>query len=230
MKSRILVLIIAFVLVNCGKKGVTPPSSTVPEKSALLLPEKDAPCVVASVVSSTENSVYFSWSRSNNAENYELTIKNLITNELITKNVIPSATNVVLRSGTPYAWFVVAKSSKSNITAKSDTWKFYNPGQLITYAPYPADELNPSGSEGITSVNGKIDLSWKGADADNDIKSYDVYMGTSRESLNMLKSGVAEMFLKNVAVNNGATYYWKVITKDIQGNTSDSGIYDFKVN
>jgi hypothetical protein len=26
------------------------------------------------------------------------------------------------------------------------------------------------------------------------------------------------------------TYYWKVITRDTKGNTSDSGVFEFKTN
>jgi hypothetical protein len=38
------------------------------------------------------------------------------------------------------------------------------------------------------------------------------------------------MFLNGVAVSSGVTYYWKIVTKDIQGNISDSGIFQFKTN
>jgi hypothetical protein len=36
--------------------------------------------------------------------------------------------------------------------------------------------------------------------------------------------------LNNVSVTSKNTYYWKIVTKDSQGNSSDSDIFVFKVN
>ena len=46
----------------------------------------------------------------------------------------------------------------------------------------------------------------------------------------LLKSNVVDMFTNNVVVTAGTTYYWKVVTKDAQGNTSESNMFQFKVN
>jgi fibronectin type 3 domain-containing protein len=78
----------------------------------------------------------------------------------------------------------------------------------------------------IEAVNGKITLSWNGSDVDNDIVTYDVYLSDSASPA-LLQSNVSENALKDVSVSAGKTYYWKIITRDSKGNTSDSGIYLF---
>jgi hypothetical protein len=72
-------------------------------------------------------------------------------------------------------------------------------------------------------------LQWKGTDADNDIQNYDVYMGINT-NVAIIKSQNTTTSLADVSVNANTTYYWKVISRDGKGNTSDSGLYEFKTN
>ena len=64
---------------------------------------------------------------------------------------------------------------------------------------------------------------------DGDIVGYDVYFGTSN-NLPLLKANVTDPFINNVSVPAKAIYYWQIITKDSQGNSSDSGVYQFWAN
>jgi len=54
-------------------------------------------------------------------------------------------------------------------------------------------------------------------------------LGTTN-SPSVLQSNLTTSVLNNVTVNSAVTYYWKVVTKDLKGNTSDSGVYSFTVN
>jgi hypothetical protein len=83
--------------------------------------------------------------------------------------------------------------------------------------------------QSVTATSGKITLDWNGSDADNDISIYDIYLSTSSVPA-LLKAGEKESILTDVSVSSNTTYYWKVISKDSKGNTSDSGIYQFKIN
>jgi hypothetical protein len=38
------------------------------------------------------------------------------------------------------------------------------------------------------------------------------------------------MSLSDVSVSSSTTYYWKVITRDSKGNTSESEVGQFRVN
>ena len=79
------------------------------------------------------------------------------------------------------------------------------------------------------SRDGKSLLTWTDSDPDNDIVGYDVYMGLSGTTLTLYKGGIKDMFLNNVPVKSSTTYYWKVITTDSQGNTADTGVYQFTI-
>ena len=58
---------------------------------------------------------------------------------------------------------------------------------------------------------------------------FKVYLGTTN-SPSVLQSNQIASVLSNVSVSSATTYYWKVVTKDLKGNTSDSGVYSFTVN
>jgi hypothetical protein len=219
--------LLVFILSTCGEKASEPPTPFAP---ILNVPLKDEVCLTGKVISDSESTVEFKWSAAGYAENYELSIKNLLTSAITTHTT--SATNIVLTlmRNTPYSWFVTSKSSKSPTTAVSPTWKFYNSGLGATsYPPYPAEIISPTLGQKVTAVNGKLTLQWRGLDTDNDIVNYDVYFGTSNAP-GILQSKLSETSLANVAVNPATTYYWKVITRDAKGNTSDSGTFQFITN
>ena len=219
--------LLVFILSNCGEKASEPPTPFAP---VLNVPLKDEVCLTGKIISDSESTVEFKWSAAGYAENYELSIKNLLTSAITTHNT--SANNIVLTltRNTPYSWFVTSKSSKSPTTSASPTWKFYNSGLGATsYPPYPAEIISPTLGEKITATNGKMTLQWRGLDTDNDIVNYDVYFGTSNVP-GILQSKLSETSLANVAVNPATTYYWKVITRDAKGNTSDSGTFQFIIN
>jgi hypothetical protein len=219
--------LLVFVLSTCGKKASEPPT---PFGAVLEVPLKDEVCLTGKIISDSESTIEFKWAAAAYAESYELSIKNLLTSAITTHTT--SATNLILTltRNTPYSWFVTSKSSKSATTAVSSTWKFYNSGSGATsYPPYPAEIISPTLGQKVTAVNGKLTFQWRGLDADNDIVNYDVYFGTNNTP-GILQSKLSETSLANVAVNSTTTYFWKVITRDAKGNTSDSGIYQFTTN
>lgn len=60
--------------------------------------------------------------------------------------------------------------------ASSETWLFYNAGSQTTYAPFPAQLVNPtSGSTVQMDIANEVLLEWSGADVDNDIESFEVF-------------------------------------------------------
>jgi hypothetical protein len=219
--------LLVLVLTTCGKKESVPPA---PEASVLAAPLKDEVCTTGKIISDTESTIDFKWLAAANAESYELSIKNLLTNSV--SNQVTSATNleVTLKRNTPYSWFITSKSSKSLTTAISPVWKFYNSGLgVISYPPYPAEIISPTLGQKVSATNGKITLQWRGLDTDNDIANYDVYFGTTNAPA-IIQNKLTETSLANVSVNSATTYYWKVITRDTKGNTSDSGTYQFSIN
>lgn len=226
LKIGILFSVVA-LFITCGKKESEPPA---PEASLLVAPAKDEVCFSGKVISDLESTIEFKWSAAPNAETYELSIKNLQTNEIFTHLASTTSLELTLKRNVPYSWFVTSKSSKSPKVAVSPTWKFYNSGKGITsYPPFPAEIIAPTFGQKITAINNKISLQWRGSDSDNDIVNYDVYFGTSKTP-SLTEGKITASTLTNIPVNASTTYYWKIITRDSNGNTSDSGVYSFSVN
>jgi len=227
MKKHLLFCLLCLAVISCKKpvKVINPPT-----KAVLSLPANNEACTSGTITSPTLSSILFKWTASQNAESYELTIKNLESGVITTQTTTALELPVTLTRNMPYSWFVTAKSSKIATTAVSDVWKFYNAGEAPSaFAPFPADMVTPKMAQRITPVAGKITLQWTGSDVDNDILNYDIYLGTTA-SPGLLKAAQTGLSLPDVAVNANTTYYWKVITRDSKGNTSDSGVYVFYTN
>jgi len=232
MNRSWLMIMAAVLLAGCGGGGSSKqgnPQPNPPAQVTLSAPAQNTLCLTGTVVSSTQSSVPFSWGASANTDSYDLVIKNLLTSVSTTQNTTQSALTLTLDRNTPYAWYVVSKSTKTNATAQSDTWKFYNSGPgVVTYAPFPAQITAPTLGQAVTGSS--VNLTWTGSTVTGGaIDNYDVYFGTTTTPA-ILKSTIKDSFVNGVAITSKTTYYWKVITRDFAGNTSDSGLYEFTVN
>ncbi len=230
MKRLLLIVMTAF-LAGCAAKGdqdeeIAPP----PAKAVLIAPAQNELCTQGTVVSATESTVILQWNAAANAQGYEVFIKDLEAGTTTSK--ITTATQLLLnlKRNTPYSWYVKSGTSLSTATAQSDTWKFYNAGPAaVNYAPFPADLIAPALGQSITAVGGKIAISWAGTDVDSDIENYDVYF-SDLPTPALLSSGVISNSLTDLSVVSGKQYYWKIVTKDKEGNKSESDVYNFRVN
>lgn len=220
---------LVMVIAGCGGKKNPTPQIANPAKAALTFPAQDAVCTTGTIISATQSSVTFTWQAAANTDSYELNLKNLLTGTSSTQTTTSSQLAVKLLRNTPYSWYIVSKSGKTSATAQSDTWKFYNSGPgTISHAPFPAELVAPGFALEVAASNGTISLQWKGSDVDNDITAYDLYFGTTTTPA-IYKAGITDMIMNGISVKSGTTYYWKVITKDALGNTSDSGLFQFSV-
>jgi hypothetical protein len=232
MRQAIIIMMI-IVWCSCSKGGGSdtpnppdPPPNTDPVKAELLLPAKDAVCITGNVQSTTQSKVQFDWKDAANAQSYELSLKNLLTGATTKHTATKSEIELLLQRETPYSWSVTSLSSASSQKPQSDVWKFYNAGEAKQYyAPFPAEIIYPTINEVVTGA--KITLKWSGSDVDNDIKSYDLYFGKTNTP-SLLGNTLAAKASYDVDVTAGSDYYWKVVTKDSVGNTSESALFRFK--
>jgi len=230
MKTKILYCIaLVLILQGCGGSKKNNPSPA-PAKAALTAPSQNAVCTTGTIISDTQSSISFAWGATANTSSYDLVLKNLLTSATTTQNTTSTQLTVTLARNTPYSWYVVSKSATSTAT-QSDTWKFYNAGPgVITYAPFPAEITSPAFGQNVTASSGAVNLTWKGSSVNpGTITGYDVYFGSTNNPPS-LKNGVTDLFINDVPVTSKTTYYWKVITWDMDGNSSDSGLYQFTVN
>jgi|SRR5690606_17570404 len=224
-------LFTVMMLLGCGgdDDGPAEPIVVPPTAAVLSEPAKDEVCLNGTSINEVQSEVKFIWEASPNTDSYNLVIKNLITEQTNTYTTVSPTQNVTLNKGEPYSWYILSKADKVSETAQSATWKFYLAGDgIVSYAPFPAEITSPEMGSSISGTNGTVNLRWKGSDADNDISGYEVVFGTEDPPVTNLGNTSDEVF--NVAVTPGSIYYWQVITKDSEGNTSTSEIFQFKVN
>lgn len=219
------VFIVAILVLGCKKKEAPKP----PESANLTFPDKNSECTTGQDISATSSQVEFTWQASNNTETYELIVTNLNNGNKQDITTPATSAKLPLEKGAPYAWVVISKNTKVIETASSETRQFYNSGFETSYAPFPALILEPKmGTSVFKDINNDIVLEWVSADVDNDIVGFDLYFSTENPPETIISSLGATEVSANVAVISDTVYYWKVITKDSEGNTSDSGIFEFR--
>lgn len=235
MKKLIFIVCFAILGVACsssdsieeGANGENPDENEnqAPElKVNLQFPHEDGLCNVGTNITPTQSTVVFEWEASTIAEGYTITVTNLISGNTIVDETTEDKIGIVLNRATPYSWFVASKAGAR--TENSDVWKFYNAGPGVqTYAPFPATLNAPNMAASVNA--GNVTLLWTGSDVDDDIAGYDVYFGTSNNP-SIHASDVSASQLQ-VSVASGTIYYWKIVTKDATGNTSESGTFQFRV-
>lgn len=228
MNLRIFLILI--LIIGCSKDSIPDPSPAV-----LLAPKNGDNCETAIPINLTESKVNFSWIKSENTDEYELVIKNSTKNTVYTKELADSDTeneniyiDEVLLNGDTYSWYVISKSINSPVSTQSEVWQFYLEGNVEPdYIPQPSNLIYPE-NESILSldISDVIQFIWSSKDEDNNIDYYHFYLG--QEIDNVLKIGdeiKQTSYEQKLEINK--TYYWKVVTFDIQGNSSDSAINKF---
>jgi len=236
MKIRHLVAGMSAVLfVSCGggddgggpTPGPDPVSVPAPSAATLIFPDNNLECNEGSILNENQSNVTFAWNASQNTDSYQVTVLNLNTKKEQTSNSTTTDKTITLERGSPYEWFVVSKANGTDKTATSAKWKFYNQGPGVeNYAPFPADAVLPKRGETLQATT-KVTLQWLGNDVDNDIESFEIFFQTEKDPTVSL--GVTTESSMEATVVSNQIYYWKVITTDSFGNTSESEIFEFGV-
>ena len=226
MMRKIFLLVCLFTVFSCKKKD----SPNPPEQVRLLFPEKNSECTTGVDQDATTSRVSFSWQRADNTDSYELRVTNLNTNTVQTISTSATTSSLPLLKGQPYSWLVRSRNNQVNNTISSEVWSFYNAGSRTTFAPFPAEILTPDMSEKVfKDINNEVTLSWSASDLDNDIENIEVYFSEQNPPQNLEATLSATATSLKVSVLSGTTYYWSVVTKDLEGNATNSGVYVFSV-
>ena len=202
-------------------------SEPSPGAATLIFPENNTECNEGTVVNVIETDVLFQWQEATNASSYILQITNL--NDGTSRNISTLSNEFLIRvlRGTPYSWSVKSLASGTTQTTESEVWKFYNAGlPQESHPPFPAEAVSPQ--SGASVNEGVVNLQWEATDIDNDIASYTIYLDTVNPPANEI--GSTSNTNTNSTVTSGEVYYWKVVTIDQNGNTSNSQIFEFSVN
>ncbi len=226
MMRTVVLFICFFAVFGCKKKDDPKP----PEQAQLLFPDKNSECTTGVDQDATTSRVTFRWQRSDNTDSYELRVTNINTNTVQTISTPNTTSSLPLLKGQPYSWLVRSRNNQVDNTISSETWSFYNSGSRTTFAPFPAEILTPNMSEKVfKDINNEVTLSWSASDLDNDIESIEVYFSEQNPPTDLEATLSNSSSSLKVSVVSGTTYYWNVITKDAEGNETNSGVYTFSV-
>jgi len=222
----------ALLLVSCGG-GDAPTSEpppvvvTPPSAATLVFPDNNTECNEGTVLNENQSVVTFRWTDAENADTYELNLKNLDTNNTARTNANSNSAEVTLLRGTPYEWFVVSRANGTQETATSPTWKFYNQGPGVeNYAPFPAEAVAPARGATV-AASGTITLEWTGSDVDDDLADFEVFFGTDAAALSSI--GTTTENTIETSITASTVHFWRVVSRDSQGNSSQSEIFEFRV-
>jgi hypothetical protein len=231
VKSYFYIIIVCSISFAACSKGGGAPDVPQPAEAALVSPTNNTTCLNGISIDTGKSSVSFSWQPAANADMYDLVVKNLNNAQQNVYSVSGLSKDLVLSKAQPYSWYVVSKSVKTTTTSQSAVWKFYVAGNATSsYAPFPATIIAPApnavvpsaGSESVT-----VTFLWSATDVDNDIAFYTIYLDDKNATTNV-KAAVTGSTM-TLTLLPYKTYYWRVITTDGAGNTSDSGVYSFSI-
>jgi hypothetical protein len=240
MKNILLKLIslilLALVYVACSSDSNSPEENTPPIAGDYIIPTDNQVCA-GSIVSPSEINVQFEWEPFMDNEdavlNYTFTITNLLVNAVvITQNLNTTQTSAILERGVSYAWIVAATDS-SGETVAGETWQFQTPFEAQSnYAPFPATLITPANGQTFDG-SGQYDVhfSWEGNDPDpgeTEELGYTLYIDTTNPPTSTLLTNFPLTSISEVL--NGDVYYWKVVTHDPNGNTSETLVRQFVVD
>lgn len=231
MKKTIYILLAFMLIVSCsdttndGNPDGNGNGQDLPTGVNLVFPYEDDLCNEGINVTPTESTVFFEWQPNSNAELYTLTLENLSTGNISQYDTTDFIFPITIQRAVAYRWFV--EYNHQGETKVSAIWNFYNAGLgVVTYPPFPADLISPVMAQNIPSTNSVV-LQWEGSDVENDIVGYDIYISTNNPPMLNTSNVTANQLTINVAPGN--IYYWKVVTKDAEGNASESSVFQFRV-
>ena len=231
--KALMVFMAATMMVSCSSddNGVVakgPVYTSTPGQAVLDLPLNNQECEVGEVIDDLAV-VAFSWNESDATEDYNLTITNLVTQEVTLNIGLPTNSTVVrLLRGYPYSWFVTSRNS-GNVTTDSEVWKFYLAGDGETNnVPFPATLLSPTSGATVVPTDGKVTLNWEGSDSDGDSVTYTLFADTvdGNQTPPEKWQDITETSME-ISVEPYTIYFWHVESSD-GTNTSISQTYTFQ--
>jgi hypothetical protein len=205
-----LFVIIALLLFSCeGEFEATSGFSDI----NLLFPENNEQCLGTNLPNGKIR-VNFAWEDVTGTTSYILEYEDTVTGNNFSETTSASSLDIELEPGTLYSWKVTISDDFGGMRS-SDTFSFYTEGLADeNHVPFPAE------IDVVNNGNGTLNISWRGADLDDDISFYNVFFSDSSPPTQLLSETTTESTTVNIQI--GRTYYLNVVTVDRNGNFSDS--------
>jgi hypothetical protein len=96
-----------------------------------------------------------------------------------------------------------------------------NPASSLANSP-PNPPTLVSPVEAAFGVSRIPTLSWNGSDPDNDVLTYDVYLGRVSDNLPLVGANSGPSSYSGSLLNGGTRYYWRIVARDPSGAEASS--------
>lgn len=225
MKRIILLYSIVLTITSCGIDSESV-DVYVDEKSIeLVYPESGTEVRQGNPIADGQSELVLKWKDLNEAMNYQLHLIEMPNSKTSIVDSDTTETSVVLKNGTLYKWFISVPTTRR--FSEIASFKYVGP-ESGSLAPMPATAISPISGASISSTSTTVNLRWNSEDPDDNIIGYDLFFG-EQSNPPLLFSDVEENNMNGIPVEEGKVYYWKIITKDANGNESISDIFNFSV-
>jgi len=129
-----------------------------------------------------------------------------------------------LSNSTTYYWQVVAEDSLGNRTA-GNIWRFTT---VLQADQPPTEPDNPTPSTDAENQETTLNLTWNpSTDPEGGTVYYDLYFGT-QENPPLSVSNLTTTQSQRTGLSNDTKYYWKVVAKDEQSNSTSGQVWNFR--
>ncbi|MBU2899933.1 DUF5018 domain-containing protein [Maribacter dokdonensis] len=230
MKHAKYIVWFVLIVVACSKNDDKPePENKVdPIAVQLEFPLKNSECTAGVDQSNDKTLVEFRWAVTEN-DSYELVLENLYTNQVTRTSTSNHSVEIVLDKNTPYEWHIISSLVASQEKVESERWKFYAAGEGVSnYAPFPADLLSPDEDLIFDTGTQQLKLEWQSSDIDDVSVTYDVLVGNENPPTEVVASDLTQSSF-DISVSAGNAMFWRIATKDGNGNISYSKVRGFTI-
>lgn len=143
---------------------------------------------------------------------------------LVAKDIVQATYNPGnLAYGTTYYWRILARDD-SGEEFSSSTWSFTTIQATGNQPPSVPEVINPLNQE--ENTGDCILLSWRCSDPEGDPLKYDLYFGTNTPPP-LMEENVDDTIFDPGALDQSTQYFWKIIAKDDQDNSTPGPEWNF---
>jgi uncharacterized protein (TIGR02145 family) len=128
--------------------------------------------------------------------------------------------------GFPNTWYRELASTSNYIYRNSNTSGAYYVRCIRAWSLSPLFPSNPNPIDGAIDESSDVGLSWICSDPENDLITYDLYFGATNPPP-PFSIGQTNNTCIVTDLNDGVTYYWKIIAHDNYLNSSEGPVWQF---
>ena len=99
----------------------------------------------------------------------------------------------------------------------------------VKMPPEPPDSVPQEHYQNLLPATNVV-LEWNSTKNEEEPLTYDIYLGTSKDTLQLIEKDATETTYKAEGLTGGTNYYWQVIVKDEYGEKASGPVWEFETD